>query len=218
MKAVKLVAAAFGYFCVATVLAQAGLACALWAKGWFTRERLILVVGALEGKQLPGAEDEGSKAPETNSWELLEKETARLAAADGLLKSRAASADGSAKLVRDEETRLDTDRTRFDEMRQSFDQALADLERQTLEAGLQDVRQTIENMSPKQAKDHLLRMFAGGAQDDLVKVFSSLSIEKRKKIVGEFRTPAEQQTLHEILREVRLSQAPDPAPEAASPL
>jgi hypothetical protein len=216
MKAFKLVGAAWVWFCVATVLAEAALLAALWARGWLTRERLVLVVGALDGKQRPAAKSSEKPAGDAPSWEQLEKETAKLAQADALVKSRRAMAEDAAELVRDEQTRTETDRQRFAEMQTSFDHALADLERQTLEAGLQDVRQTLENMSPKQAKDHLLRMFAAGAKDDLVKVFSSISIEKRKKIVGEFRTPAEQDTLHEILRDVRLSQAP--APAGASPL
>ena len=45
MKALKLVSGACVYFCVATVLAEAGLLGVLYAKGWLTRERLALVTG-----------------------------------------------------------------------------------------------------------------------------------------------------------------------------
>lgn len=215
MKPVKLAAALAVWFCVGTVLAEAGLLGALTAKGWLTRQRLALVAAALDGKtvETPASLENANTPPATKQ---TSDETEKLAAAFPLLVSRAAAADDAAEEVRNMEARLATDRQRFDEMMKSFDQALATLEQETLEAGRQDLRQTLENMSPKQAKDHLLRMFADGAGDDLVSVFTSLSVEKRKKIVGEFRTPAEQQTLHEILRDVRLTQSPSAPTESPS--
>ena len=220
MKALKLLGSAWVWFCVATVLGQAGLIGVLASKGWLTRDRVVRVRAALDGMETPKPATEEVAAPQPLPWAALEQETSRLAAADPLVKSRIASSNEAEQDVRDIETRLETDRQRFDEMRRSFDKALSDMERETLESGLQDVRQTLENMSPKQAKEYVTRMHVAGAAEDLVKVFSSLTIDKRKKIVGEFRTPAEQQTLHEILRDVRLSNpldASQPTDAATTP-
>lgn len=212
MKALKLLGSAWVWFCVATVLGQAGLVGVLASKGWLTRDRFVRVRAALDGIETAPRAKAEEKAPPVEPWTVLEQETRKMAAADPPVKSRVASSTKAEQDVRDIETRIQTDRQRFDEMRRSFDKSLADLERETLESGLQDVRQTLENMSPKQAKDYVTRMHEAGATEDLVNVFTSLTIDKRKKIVGEFRTPAEQQTLHEILRDVRLSQAIDKSP------
>jgi hypothetical protein len=65
-------------------------------------------------------------------------------------------------------------------------------------------------MSPKQAKDQILKMLdepstvADDPMQDVVTVLKSMADDKRKKLLGEFKTPEEADRLAEILREVRL--------------
>ena len=65
-------------------------------------------------------------------------------------------------------------------------------------------------MQPKQAKDQLLRMLDEAGPEELEKVnrdvvtmLKSMPLDKRKKIVSEFKTDEEAEKLHEILKQIR---------------
>ena len=65
-------------------------------------------------------------------------------------------------------------------------------------------------MQPKQAKDQLdedARRSEDPNDDpmeDMVRILKAMPLDKRKKILQEFKTPEEIEKLHEILRIIRL--------------
>jgi hypothetical protein len=67
----------------------------------------------------------------------------------------------------------------------------------------------IESLQPKAAKDQLLRILdspdvpAETALNQVVTIFKNLAIDKRKKIVSEFKE-TDSQKLQDILRQIRL--------------
>jgi hypothetical protein len=72
------------------------------------------------------------------------------------------------------------------------------------------VQVTLEAIAPKQAKEQLVKMLqdpkspANDPMEDTVRILKAMPLDKRKKILAEFKTPEEVKTLAEILRVVRL--------------
>jgi hypothetical protein len=58
-------------------------------------------------------------------------------------------------------------------------------------------------MKPKQAKEQIERMLVDGEMKQAVVLLSSMPIEKRAKIVTEFKTDKESEELAEMLRLIR---------------
>ena len=51
-------------------------------------------------------------------------------------------------------------------------------------------------------------MIDDGAMDDVVTIVKAMPLDKRRKILREFRTAAEAQQLHELLIEIRKTEKP----------
>src|SRR6185503_16496822 len=108
------------------------------------------------------------------------------------------------------ETALKSESSRLDLWKQSFDKRLADLQSAASEASLREVQQTLEAIQPKQSKDQLMKMLAepktptNDPMEDVVRILKAVQLDKRKKILAEFKTPEEIEELHEILRVIRL--------------
>ena len=80
-----------------------------------------------------------------------------------------------------------------------------------LDESLLEVQRTLESLPPKQAKEQILKMLDNNNKiereqtlRDTVKMLKAMASEKQKKILSEFKTPAESDTLAEILREIRM--------------
>jgi hypothetical protein len=105
---------------------------------------------------------------------------------------------------------LRTESARLDDWKRSFDQRLTDLQKATTDASLLEVQQTLEAISPKQAKEQIVKMLEepptphDDPMEDVVRILKAMPLDKRKKILAEFKDPQEVEKLHEILREVRL--------------
>jgi hypothetical protein len=72
-----------------------------------------------------------------------------------------------------------------------------------------EVQRTLEAIAPKQAKEQILRMLAqpNTAADrpleDVVRILKAMPLDKRKKLLAEFKTPEEIEKLAEVLHEIR---------------
>ena len=108
------------------------------------------------------------------------------------------------------ETQLKTESNRLDSWKQSFDKRLADLQTAATEAALLEVQRTLEAIQPKQAKEQIMKMLAepktaaDDPMEDVVRILKAMPLDKRKKILAEFKTPEEIEKLSEILRVIRL--------------
>ena len=78
------------------------------------------------------------------------------------------------------------------------------------DAALLEVQRTLEAIAPKQAKEQLLRMLAEAKtpadqpMEDVLRILKAMPLDKRKKILAEFKTPEEIEKLADVLREIRL--------------
>jgi hypothetical protein len=111
------------------------------------------------------------------------------------------------------------ERRRYDMLKASFDAELEKLQNVAQQSAIVEVQLTLETIKPKQAKDHLVRMlpqdfvdgkFAEMTDDqrkaviDVVAIMKAMPLDKRKKILAEFKTEPEAEMLAELLRLIRL--------------
>jgi hypothetical protein len=209
-------AQAFLYFCVATVVAAGVGVVMLYQKGAFSDERVLNMWAALHGIDLPGgatsASGDGRDAEEQPAYEdILTKRT--LAALD--LDLRENTLDKALGELRTIELKIRTEQERFDKLVVSYEDKLKGLEANAGDAAILETQRTLEALPPKQAKQQLLNLLeespSPGIESPMAAVVAlvkAMPIERRRKILQEFKTEAEDEKLAEILKEI-LRGAPD---------
>lgn len=212
MNLLKLIPAAIMYICVATVLAEAGALAVLSSQGVLTQNRLMKALAALYGVDLHELEKNTEAANQAPPKEqpAFEAVIQKRALASRELDLREAAVDKALVDVRALIAQLKTDRERYDQLKQQFDARLAQLEQVFTDNSLQEVQRTLEVINPKQAKDQILRMLDGASGEDLetvkrdvVTILKSMPLDKRKKILAEFKSEEEAEKLHDILKQIR---------------
>lgn len=211
-KLAKMLTGAILYFCCATVVAQVGAIGYLASQGVLTQDRLMKGLAALYGMNLNEVEKKTADAnqpppPEQPAFAEVIKQRA-LASRD--LDLRETAVDKALVDVRALTAQLKTERERYDQLKQQFDARLAQLEQVFTDTSLQEVQRTLEVIQPKQAKDQILRMLDEADADeqervtrDVVTILKQMPLDKRKKILGEFKSEEEAEKLHEILKQIR---------------
>jgi hypothetical protein len=201
--------AVFVAFSIGTVISLTVISGMLWWKGVMTDERIYAMLAALQGIKPPPppkltALDTDAEQPSFD--QIL---NARLRASLDL-DLRESAIDKSLGDLRTIETALKSESSRLDSWKQSFDKRLSDLQSAATEASLREVQQTLEAIQPKQSKDQLMKMLAeqktptNDPMEDVVRILKAVQLDKRKKILAEFKTPEEIEKLHEILRVIRV--------------
>jgi len=69
--------------------------------------------------------------------------------------------------------------------------------------GLETVRAILGTIKPQQAKEQLVGMLKDGELDQVVAILSEMSDSKRAKIIGEFKTPEENEMIGQVLEHLR---------------
>lgn len=211
-KLLQLIPAAILYSCVATVLVQVGAIGYLVAQGTITQEKLFQCLATLYGVNLREIEEKGAAAnqPPPKEQPAFEEVVKQRALASRDLDLRETAIDKALVDVRAMTAQLKTERERYDQLKQQFDARLAQLEQVFTDSSLQELQRTLEVMQPKQAKDQILRMLdeaSPGSQEnvkrDVVTMLKAMPLDKRKKIISEFRTEQEAEKLHDILKQIR---------------
>jgi hypothetical protein len=201
--------ALFVALAIGTVISLAVIGAMLWWKGALTDERLFAMLAALHGiKPSPPpsltALDADAEQPSFNQI-LHSRMRASLD-----LDLRESAIDKSLGDLRTIETALQSESKRLDTWKQSFDERLARLQTAATEVSLLEVQRTLEAIQPKQAKEQIMKMLQEPKTDyddpmeDIVRILKAMPLDKRKKILAEFKTPEEVEKLAEILRVVRL--------------
>jgi hypothetical protein len=213
MKFVRMAGLGLLYFCVATVLAQAVVVEMLWWKGAFSDDRAVAMFAALHGihPKSPGAAAVASEDDAKEQPSLEEISRKRLLA--GLdLSLREVALDKSLVDLRMLEAQIVTENERLKQWQEGMDQRIARAENSVLESSLRELQQTLEAISPKQAKEQILKILETTpdgddtrAMNDVVRILKAMPLDKRKKILGEFKSVPESEKLADILREIRLS-------------
>lgn len=210
MNVLKSLFAIWTTICVATILGQCGAAAVLWSKGWLSGKKVTLILGVIKGVDLLEIEQKAlPPQPSKTDEQLREVTIRRRLDNDTIINLRRNAAKKDLLSLSATHANLREDGRRFEELKQSFEDALIKLEKQRTETALFETQETLVSLPPKQAKDQLLRMLGDAAEEDIVTIFRLMDLNKRRKIIAEFKTPNEMQKLHSILKDVRLSAAPE---------
>ena len=195
----------FIYFCVATIIAQATAVGALWAKGALDRGRMYRVLAALQGMDVVTMQAQlvsPKKATETEQPSFA----ARVEAQD--LKSldfdlRESSIDNGRNDLLALQKELNDAQAAFDGAKKAYDTVLKEMADEKATTSMKELQRTIEAMQPAQAKAQLLKMLEDEAMDDVVTIVTNMPVDKRKKIVAEFKDGTDADQLYEILKNIR---------------
>jgi hypothetical protein len=200
------------WFCVGTVLAQAVLLGMLWWKGAIGDGRVLAMYAALHGI-VPESDGSGrGPAADPNPEQLSLAEVAQRRMLTSLdLDLRETALDKWLADLRNIRSEIETEDDRLNLWKETFDIRLKKMESTALDTSLLEVQKTLEAIQPKQAKEQILKMLDDApdghneqAMQDIVKILKAMPLDKRRKILGEFKSEDEATTLAEILKEIRL--------------
>ena len=200
------------WVCVGTVLAQIVLLGMLWWKGAFADNRVMAMIAALHGIFPDVGSGGGAVAADPNPEQMSLTEVAQRRMLSSLdLDLRENTLDKSLADLRNLEEKIRTEDERLSLWKKSYDFRLQELESTRLASSLLEVQKTLEAIQPKQAKEQILKMLDDApdghneqAMQDIVKILKAMPLDKRRKILGEFKSEDEATTLAEILKEIRL--------------
>jgi hypothetical protein len=212
MKIVELLGTIFSYFCVGTVLAIGALVLMLGLKGALTGERFQNMMAAVYGISIPApaAATTTSTVATTEELPSFEQLLERRTLASLHLDLRESALDKSLADLRNIETQVRDERKRLDQWKESFDNRLSALQTNNTDVALQELQRTLESLQPKQAKEQILKMLDRTAtktdkpMGDVVTILKAMPLDKRKKILAEFKSAEDAEKLSEILEQVRL--------------
>lgn len=190
--------------CVATVLAEALAIGYLRYRGKIDEKTVLKLIATAneppEPPTAPRTRSDDEPGPEQASLEDVARERA-LRGRDMELREMAIG--DNLAMVRTEYAKLMDEKDRYERIKAAF-RAKLDEEREGALASSRDsARAILEAMKPKPAKDQILRMVKNGEMDDVIKILTLMPGAKRKKIVDEFKSQDESETLAEILKRIR---------------
>lgn len=192
-----------------TLISVVVIAVMLWSKGAFSDERLLGMFAALQGIQTSPPSISAAHATDAEQASIEQVLSSRMKASLDL-DLRESAIDKALGDLRTIETSLQNETKRLDSWKQSFDKRLADLQTAAADTSLREVQQTLETIKPQQAKEQLVKMLEDpkSPTDDpmeaIVRILKAMPLDKRKKILEQFKTPEDNKILAEILRMIRL--------------
>jgi hypothetical protein len=194
---------------IGTLITVSVIAAMLWWKGVLTDERVFGMLAALQGIKPPPPPALSAINIDAEQPSLDQILGSRMKA--GLdLDLRESAIDKGLGDLRTIETALQNETKRLDSWKQSFDKRLSDLQTAAADSSLREIQQTLEVIQPKQAKEQLVKMLdepktaIDDPMEDVVRILKAMPLDKRKKILAEFKTPDETKILSEVLRVIRL--------------
>lgn len=211
MKRIRLVGRFAVYFCVAVVLAEAVALLTLWQRGAIDRRKalgLLTVAYDIDVNSLRAPSPSSSRMTEDATPSGEEIAQARtLARLDWELRSGGA-ANTLSDLQRAQKTVAERQR-KLAELRTWYAAEADRLRNADADSELAEVQQTLIAVRPAQAKDQLQRMWSAATGDqpeslnDVLTIIKSTGLANRKRIFAEFKSPADQEQLAEMLRHLR---------------
>ncbi len=200
------------YLCVATVFSLALIAAYLWTHGYLDQEKLTRMIEVAQGAQqaplavasasggAASTKSHAAEAGEQPSFDEIER-LRGIKARD--LELREGAVQNGLDRVRFEQRKLADERDNYERLRLRFETLLEDAHNKTITDGRDNVRLIWENIKPKQAKDQIVQMIDEGQQNEVVAILGGMSINKRAKIIAEFKTEEEVKKFDELLRLIR---------------
>ena len=198
-------------FSVATVLAEGGLLSVLWQRKLLTPHtihNLLTVAYAIPVRDMFDNLTIKSQPVKKEMVSFAEVQEARMLNTLDL-DLRQMSADKGLLDMKELQVLLDQENGRYSVVRNEYEQKWAQLQQGATDTALRNLQLQIESLQPKAAKDQLLRILDSPdipeetALNQVVTIFKNLAVDKRKKIVNEFKD-TDSQRLQDILRQIRL--------------
>jgi len=200
------------YACVATVLAEVALLGVIGAKGGLTTDTAIQVMAVSQDVDLQAMRQriEAAHRPveaEQVSYEEVSKQRKQLSLD---LDLREIALDKGLIDVRQLEFMLTRERVQYDSLKETFDQQVETLKLGETDEALQELQRQLESISPRAAKVQLMMILEDQQLKPetplriVVALFKGMPLEKRKKLVAEFKTEKEAARLHDVLTQIRL--------------
>ena len=97
--------------------------------------------------------------------------------------------------------------SRYRRLKESFDSQLAELQQSATSNSVNELRSTLEALRPNQAKNQIMKLLGhpndpgyDEAMRDVVTILKSMPLDKRKKILSEFKLETEVDALAKILQ------------------
>lgn len=207
-KIASLISAAFTYFCIATVIAILTAMSALWVKGVLDQGRLYRVLAALHGIDVITMQqqfvDQQQELDSEQPSQLARRELEMLKTLD--LDLRETAINKAQAEMKSLQTAVTTDRARFDELKKAYSAKLELLAEEEQATSLKELQRTLEAIKPAQAKEQIVKMLEDDAMDDVVTILKSMAIDKRKKIIAEFKAGPDTEWLYDILKNIRMGE------------
>jgi hypothetical protein len=198
------IAAIISAISVATVIAAALGLGYLRQQGKLDEKMLLKLIAVVNGVETSPAAPRSQTDDEAGSEQASLEHVARQRALKSRdIELREQSLFDNLSIVRAEYAKLIDEKDRYERIKSAFRSQLDEEREGILATNREVVRGILENMKPKQAKEQILRMVKSGEMTDVVKILSLMPSATRKKIVGEFKTDEESQTLAEILKQIR---------------
>ncbi len=196
---------AIGYACAATLLAEAVALFWMWNQGLFSLEKRQKLAAVAYGFDLSrwdaAVKPSAEKTPKTEKDLFLQR-----VREIPILQERQRAAARAAEELRGASDLMQIDQQDYELLRKKFADHLRQLEDQVQNEAITHLRTTLEVLPAKQSKDLILEMLgdtdSADAMDDLLKVLRAMPLDRSKKILGEFKSDEEAQTLHQILVEL----------------
>ena len=202
---VKLVTSAALYTCLATLCSQGAFLVYLWSNGMLDRHKCRQIAAVLAGVEMtavqhakPGRPEAAEPTQQVSLEEILERRVAK--SLD--LNLREQAVEKGLSDLRMLTNKVAEDGRRFDVRRAAFQASLDQLAKDTQDTAITEVRRTLEALRPRQAKDQLIHMLRGGEMQSVVTMIKAMPLDKRKKLLAEFKTADEPDQLAEILRQI----------------
>jgi hypothetical protein len=194
----------FVAFCVATVLAQAIILGLAGARGNLKKETLLKTVALINGVDITGDRLQkmlvDAREMPNPTYEDVEAERARQ---NTELDMRERSIEYKNQMAEEALSSFRAEKADFDRRKDEFYALLDKTAQDTDNESLQEVQRTLEVLSPDMAKEQIKKFLEAGKMDDVVAIFKGMTLDKRKKVGGEFTTAEEIAQLNEILTALR---------------
>jgi hypothetical protein len=192
------------YTCVATMISQAAVIGYFWSSGALTPHKARQIADVLAGVDMipadsvPTSHSSPGASQQVSYEEVLEQRVAKSLNLD--LREQAV-AKGIADL-QSLAAQLQEDTRRFDMRKQAFNDNLDVLAQTAKGTAITDVRLTLEAMRPRQAKDQMMRMLKDDQMEAVVTIIKGMTLDKRKKLLAEFKAGDEPDRLADILKQI----------------
>ena len=144
-----------------------------------------------------------AKTPQAAEQPSLEDVERQRALQTRQLELREQAIDSGLDRVRFEQRKLTDERADYDRLKKGFEQVLAEKKSKAILDGRENMQLIWENIKPKQAKEEILQMIEAGEENEVVAILANITIGKRARIIGEFKTEEESKKLEGILQLVR---------------